>query len=212
MKHLKILGLAVVAAMALTAFVGVGTAAAGPTELYVGHTTAGNTDNTGGVEIHATIAAGTSALLSDTSGELADTCKASTVLGKTTNTTATTLDGNISSLTWGECDFPTKTLTGKEGSLDITYVGDKNADGQGDGTVTGTGSEVTVLVFGFIDCIYGTGAGTHLGTLSGSTAGHASLAINATIELQSGGFGCPETTKWVANYTVTTPTGLNVRE
>ena len=31
------------------------------------------------------------------------------------------------------------------------------------------------------------------------------------INLQSG-FFCPETTKWVANYTVTTPTGLNGRQ
>src|SRR4051794_27258140 len=102
MKHLKILGLALVAAAALTAVVGMGTAAANPTELYIGHTTAGKTDNTGGVELHSTLKTGTSALLSDTSGELADTCKVSTVAGTTTNTTANPLDGNISALTWGE--------------------------------------------------------------------------------------------------------------
>jgi hypothetical protein len=206
MKHLKMLGLAAVAATALMAFIGVGTAAAGPTELYAGHVT-----QEAGLTIHSTLAVGTSAKLSDTSGELADTCKGSTVHGTTSNTTAAQVTGEIKSLTWSECNFPTVTLT--NGSLDITYVGDQNGDGQGDGTVTGTGSVVTVKVFGLFDCKYGTGAGTHLGTLFGTTAGTTTLSINATVLEQAPHvFGCPETTKWVANYTVTSPLGLNVRQ
>jgi hypothetical protein len=211
MKHLKTFGLAIVTAMALTVFVGVGGAVAGPTELYIGHTTAGNANGTGGVATHWTLKSGTSATQSDTSGELADTCKASTIASTTGQTTASLVSGTITSLTWGECTFPTKTVT--NGALDITYVGDKNGDGQGDGTVTGTASVVTTLTFGLFDCRYGTGAGTHLGTLSGSTAGPAALSINATInEVSPHVFGCPETTKWVANYSVTSPLGLNVRQ
>ena len=70
--------------------------------------------------------------------------------------------------------------------------------------------KVYVEVFGFLDCIYGTKA-SHLGLLTGSTASHARVEINGVIPLVTGAF-CPETTKWVANYTVTTPTGLNVRQ
>ena len=198
MKYLKMLGLAAVAAAALTAFLGAGTASAESTELFAGATTLSS-----GATIDSSLTTGTSALLSDTSGELADTCKGSTVEGKTTNTTGSPITGSISNLTWSTCAFTTKTIT--NGSLDITKIAGTN-----DGTVTGTGSEVTVLVFGFIDCVYGTGAGTHLGTLDGVTSGNATLDIKATINLVSGGFGCPETTKWVANYTVTTPAALNV--
>lgn len=205
MKHLKMLGLLAVAATALLALVGVGTASAHPTELYTGHTTANS-----GLTLHAVLDTGTTALLTDTSGELADTCKESTVNVKTTGkaTEEGEIHGEIETLTWGGCTWTTKTLT--NGSLDITDIGDVNGDGQGDGTVTGTASRVTVQVFGFLDCVYGTGAGTHLGTLTGSTAGHATMDINATVKLQEGAF-CPETTKWVAKYEVTSPTGLNVR-
>lgn len=208
MKHLKMFGLAAVAAAAMMAFVGVGTAAAGPTELFVNHVTAGATDNTGGVTIHATLASGTSAVLSDTSGELADTCKGSTVHGVTHNTTAERVTGDIEALTWENCNWSTETLN--EGDLSVTYVGDVNGDGVNDGTVFGTGSEVEVEVFGFIPCLYGTEEGTHLGTLTGSTEGHAKMDINAMINKLGGSGFCPETTRWVASYTVTTPTGLTV--
>lgn len=197
MKHLKMLGLAAVAAAALMALVGAGTATAETSELFSGATTLSS-----GTTIKSSLKAGTSALLSDTSGELADTCKGSTVEGKTTNTTGSPVTGNISTLDWNECNWTTTTLV--NGSLSITKIA-----GGSNGTVSGSGSKVTVQVFGFLDCIYGTGAGTHLGTLDGVTSGNATMTINATVKLQEGAF-CPETTKWVATYLVTSPTGLNV--
>jgi hypothetical protein len=201
-----------VATAALMLFGVVDPAYAGPTELYAGHTTAGNSNNTGGVAIHATLKSGTSSLLGDTEGELFHTCNMGTLAGTTKHTTATTVDAAVSSLTWGStfnCTGVTKTLA--TGSLDITYVGDQNGDGQGDGTVSGTGLQFTVLLFGTLDCVYGSGSGTYLGILSGSTSSHASLTINAPLQRQSG-VGCPETVKWSANYVVTSPTGLNVRQ
>lgn len=174
------------------------------TELFEGGTTLEKE-----AALNLTLTSGSSALQSDTSGELADTCKGSTVGGNTTSTTAGEITLAIETLDWSSCTWTTTTLA--KGSLDIKYVGDINGDGQGDGTVTGTGTEVTNQVFGFLDCVYGTGAGTHLGTLTGSAAGHATISINAMIKLVSGAF-CPETTKWVASYTVTSPTGLNVRQ
>jgi hypothetical protein len=199
MKHLKMLGLAAIAATALMAFLGAGIASAETTELFSGATTQG-----ANTVIKSSLSSGTSATLSDTSGELADTCKGSTVEGKTSNATGSPVSGSISSLTWSTCTFTTNTIT--NGSLSIT-----KKSGTNDGTVTGNGSVVTVVVFGLFDCLYGTGAGTHLGTLDGVTSGNATLAINATVlEQGSHKFGCPETTKWVANYTVTSPTTLNV--
>ena len=197
MKHLKMLGLAAIAAAALTAFLGAGTASAETTELFGGATTLSS-----GSTISSSLESGSSAQLSDTSGELADTCKGSTVEGKTTNTTGSNVGGSINTLDWANCTWTTNTLA--NGSLSITKKASSN-----DGTVTGSGSQVTVQVFGFLDCTYGTGAGTHLGTLDGVTSGNATLAINAVINLESGAF-CPETTKWVANYVVTSPTSLNV--
>ena len=161
----------------------------------------GSTVNSGAT-ITSSLTSGTSALLTDTSGETADTCKGSTVGVTTTNTTDSPVAGFISTLFWSSCTWTTESLT--NGNLAIT----KNA-GTNDGTVTGTGSRVTVMVLGFLHCVYGTGEGTHLGTLDGVSSGNATLAINATIQLREGKF-CPESIKWVANYVVTSPTALNV--
>ena len=72
MKYLKILGLAAVAAMALTAFMGAGTASA--TGLWK-YTTPSENDTLGvGTTITASLEAGTSAVLRDTGGLANDTC------------------------------------------------------------------------------------------------------------------------------------------
>ena len=199
MKKFKMLGLAVFATAAITSLLGAATASAETTELFSGVSTLSS-----GQVITASLASGTSATLVDTSEGLVDTCKGSTVSYKTTNTTGPQVNGSISTLDWTNCTFTTTTLVG--GGLAFT----KRA-GTNDATVSGSGTEVTVLAFGFIDCIYGTGSGgTHLGTLDGVSSGNAVVDINATINLQTDEFGCPETTKWIATYTVTSPTALNV--
>jgi hypothetical protein len=183
MKYVKMLGLAAMAAMALMAF-GAGTASA--STLY----------STGvkvaeGTELHATLESGTTATLSTTDGKtLVDTCSSSTVKGKVSYPGGVA-SGAIESLTWGGCTVTTDTLT--NGSLSINNSG----------AVTGSGSVVTVN-FGGVSCRYGTGGGTALGTL---TTGK--LAVNAVINEQAPtSFICPDTTKWVANYTVTSPHDL----
>jgi hypothetical protein len=197
MKHLKIHSLAAIVATALMAFLGAGTAAAESTELFSGGSTASS-----GAATKYSLFSGTFLIFSNTSGEVITTCNG-TIETKTTNTTGTSVSGNISTLDWTTCTFPTTTLS--NGSLSIA-----SKAGTNDGTVTGTGSKMTIEAFGLFDCVYGTGAGTHLGTLDGVTAGNARLPVNAAIILQEPKFGCPETAKWVANYTVTSPTALNV--
>ena len=189
MKYVKMLGLAAMAAMALMAF-GAGTASAAKTLTSTG------VKLNAPVTIHATLEAGTSALLSTTDSKtLVDTCKVSTVEGTTTNSD-TPITGHIEILSWGEpadCSVTTDTLT--KGDLTIHE----------DGTVTGAGSVVTVNFSG-VSCRYGTGTGTDLGKLE-----TGKLAINAVInEQEPKAFLCPDTTRWVANYTVTSPHDLSL--
>ena len=191
MKYLKMLGLAAVAAMALMAF-------AGPASATQLTAPAGTVVKTGTV-IHATLKSKNSALLSDTSGFIQNTCTISTVSGKTSNESGATITGNIEALTFESCTRPTKTL--KLGTLHIAT----------NGTVTGSGSEVETEVAGGGICVYGTGTGTHLGTLTNaaSATSHASLVINAVLPLKEtiSGF-CTSDARWKAEYTVTSPTGL----
>lgn len=195
MKHIKMLGLAAIAALGLMAFVGAGTASA----------TTLSTDSAGtvkygvGTEIHSTLEAGTSAELLDTSGGLIATCTESTTKGSIETATGTWVGGKISSLTWGGCSQPTKTLAA--GSLEIMQT-------SGDaGEVVGKASEVTLSVFG-VSCVYGTKEGTKLGTITGGEA--PKLAIEATLPRISGGFLCPSTGVWHAHYIVTSPHALHV--
>jgi RHS repeat-associated protein len=185
MKYVKMLGLAAMAAMALMAF-GAGSASAASSLYSTG------VQVPAGTELHASLEAGTSALLSSTDGKtLVDTCTGSTVAGTVEYPAGGDAKGSIGSLTWGGCTVTTDTLT--NGALSVSSSG----------AVTGTGSVVTVN-FGGVSCRYGTGAGTSLGTL---TTGK--LAVNAVINEQAPtSFICPDTTKWVANYTVTSPHDL----
>jgi hypothetical protein len=192
MKYLKILGLAAMAAMALTAFVGAGTASAET----LWYTTADGTLDTlkVGSEIDASLEAGTSAILKDQSSTTIDTCTSSTVKGKV-ESNGTPASGKVSSLTFGGCSHTTKVIA--PGSLTISPTG----------AVTSAEAEVTVVstVFG-ASCIAKTGSGTSIGTLKDapSSTGHATLTINASLSM-----GICGTATWTGSYTVTTPTGLH---
>jgi hypothetical protein len=192
MKHLKIIGLAAVAAMALMAFAA-GSASA--TTLEIG----GETQK-GGVEISASIAPGGSAILEDTNKLTQDTCTASTAVGTTTTITAASVGGPISSLTFSGCTHTTHVLA--NGSLSVSRSGSPT-----NGTVTSAGAEVTVksTVFG-VSIVCKTGTGTDIGTLTGVPSGHATMDINAVVNCGS----FVPTAKWTGTYTVTSPTGLGV--
>jgi hypothetical protein len=194
MKYMKMLGLAAVAAMALMAFAGTASA----TELYSGATTL-----KAGTVIDASLTG--SAILETTGGTVLNTCTGGTVKGKTANNggPAETVKGNIEELTWTGCTR--ETITTKPGALEIHHIA-----GTKDGTVIGSGSEVTINGLFGTSCVYGTGPGTHLGTLKGTTAGDATLAIKATVPLTIPNWLCPSTAVWNANYTVTQPTPLHV--
>ena len=196
MKHVKMLGLAAVAAMALMAFVGASAASA--TELYSGATTLKS-----GTTIEASLS-GTASLLTTDRKTTLDTCTKGAVKGKTTNTGSSTeaVKGNIESLTWEECTEPTKTIT--VGTLQISWTSGQN------GTLAAgtTATEVTVETTVFGSCVFTIGSGVTIGTLTGSTTSNAKLAVNAIATRKSG--LCPASAIWEGTYIVTNPKPLHV--
>ncbi len=201
MKRMKKLSLAVMAAAALMALGGAGTASA--TVLYNGATKLGV-----GSVIDFSLAPGGSGLMVDTKGTSLDTCKTTTI--KLTLTSAgsstTTTKGEISELTQSNCTIPTKTA--KLGSGEIHHIA-----GTTNGVVTSS-SEIayTINTILFGECIYGVMAGTTLGTLTGGNP--PTFHSNASVKKLSGSnAACPETGKWTGTYVGTEPAGdLHVEE
>ncbi|HEY5942305.1 MAG TPA: hypothetical protein VIT89_05515 [Solirubrobacterales bacterium] len=193
MKYLKMLGIAAVAAMALTAFAA---SSSGATTLEVG-----GVPKNEKVEITASLKSGTSTTLSRTDGSLANTCTASHLSGSTESPfTGTRVTGPVSSLSFSSCDRPV--TVDKAGKLYVEHIA-----GTTNGTVFSEEAEVTVgSIFGTLTCR--TFEGTDIGTLTGGKEGHATLHIDAVLNC---GFAVPSAT-WKGTYTVTSPTGLGVTE
>lgn len=153
-----------------------------------------------GTKIGGGLKSGTTARFTS-GGSTLVTCTGSSIGGTTSNESGATVSGNISELTWNGCSQTTKTVA--NGALQIAWTSGSN------GTVSGTGSEVTVAIFG-MSCTYGTGGGTHLGTLTGGE--EPTLAISATVPRIAGGFLCPASASWDAEYVITEPHALFVAE
>ena len=197
MKYVKMLGLAALAA-ALMAFVVAGTASA-TTLTGAGGTTLGTgtsiaAENEGTVTLHPPI------------GDIE--CKKSSVSGKTSNAggAGVEVEGAIEALSFTECNATVTVLA--KGSLKIKGTGSNN------GSLTSSGTEVTVEFAGF-HCIFKT-SNTGLGTVTGSatTGGNATLDISATIPRTGGRSGafCGSTAQWTGAYKVTSPSTLNMDE
>lgn len=182
MKHLKIIGLAVMAAAALMAFAG--NASAAPPVL----TSPSGTEYTGTLTSTATES------LKLEAGFATDTCTTSTVSGKV-ETNTTVASGKITTLEFGSCAFTTDVLS--KGSLEVKSGGEVRA----------IGSEVTVSTLG-TSCVYGGGTGTKLGSLTGGKP--AKLTVAASLPKISGGFLCANPASWTGKYSVTTPDTLLV--
>jgi hypothetical protein len=199
MKYVKMVGLAVVAAMALMAFAGAGTASA--SVLCKTATNPCTSAYPNGETIEATLEGGT-ATLRNTESSIVNTCTSSTVSGSLTNGSSTaTARGAVATtgLIFGGCvDEPTKTITAGEIEIHAT-------DDNGNGTVTAKGVTVTMPLFG-VSCAYGAGTGIDLGTYTESTK---TIHITAVVQRSSDGnvFLCPATAVWEANYVITKPSG-----
>jgi hypothetical protein len=190
MRYLKMLGLAALSAMAMTAFAG-GSASATTLEV-------GGVGKNSSVAFGASLKSGTSMVLRQTDGSFWKTCTTSTFAGKTEGFFTGSSVGAKLTLTFGNCTHETKVDNG--GTLTFEYAGATNA------TVRSSGASVTIYSTTFGATLNCTTNNTHLGTLMGTAVGHASLKVNAVINC---GFFIPSA-KWEAEYSFTSPTGLGV--
>lgn len=208
MKYLKMLGLAAVAAAALMAFVGAGTASAKEGVLCSTTSNPCNSKWAANTVLDFSLKTGTSAVLTnEANGEVLDTCKGSgtTVQGKlTANPNATgTATGEITSLQWKECTFTTTTVAGFNGALTVERIA-----GTSNGTVRADGeTRVTINTVLFGSCVYGVTSGAHLGVITegkGTAATFKAEKAKAS-RLTGSAFACPEKSLWTAEYVLTSP-------
>lgn len=205
MKYIKMLGLAAIAAAALMAWVGAGTASAATltSPSCVGaHCAIGtviHAENEGHVTLHPPIGA--------------ITCKTSTVEGVTTTTgggvPTQTVQGNVTALSFSDhaknCNDGEAVVTVlQKGTLEIHSLGG------GVATLTSSGTIVTIVYKGF-HCIFSTN-NTDIGKVTDSnvTKSTATFDIEATIPRTGGtsGIFCGTTAQWTGFYKITKPDPL----
>jgi hypothetical protein len=186
MKYVKILGLAAIAAAALMAFVGAGTASA---TVLCSTTTSPCPEAQKfpkGTRLEFSLASGSSLVWVNGANTL-ETCKGAVLKSDITNpgSGASTVTSSNNALQFSECTF-NNSFT-KLGGLEI-----HNISGTSNGTVTATGEVGWTFnnpLFG--SCIYGWTNGAVLGTITEGKP--ATLDFNTTIERLSGSaFACPE--------------------
>jgi hypothetical protein len=188
MKRLKMLGLTALAAMALAVFAA---SSASATTLEVG-----GTKQNGSVVFTASLHEG-HLIWARTDGSFANSCLEIHMAGDTQTFTGSTVTAPLDSLSFTNC-IRSATVH-KAGTLHIAHIGGTN------GTVSSSGDEITMpSPFGTLNCK--TGAGSHLGTLTGTASGHATIHFNAVVNC---GFLVPSAT-WKGTLKVTSPTGLGV--
>jgi hypothetical protein len=201
MKHVKLLGLIAVAAMALMALLGVGTASA----------TVLCKTATGGLEcgeawkysgtLKGTLAPGTSAVLWDTSNNVLNTCTGGSAEGTASaGGASSTVTGTapLSSLSLTGCSSTAEVVKGCEGEI-------HSISGTSSGTATLKGCEVKVTIFG-VSCVYGPGEGVDVGVVEEGGSG-AAAAVREVVSKQEGGFLCPSTAVSEASVVRTAPEG-----
>jgi hypothetical protein len=197
MKNLKLVGVAVLATMALTALIGASSANA--TALYNGATKLG---------VGSTFDWSTrfrAEIVSTAETQVLDECD-STVKGSITNAggAGVEVQGNISELNWTNCTVPTSTDV--KGGLKVADLGGTKGTVRSNAEI---GVTMNTIFFGV--CRYGVASGSHLGTITSSAAGTAGFNINAVTEKQAGSeFACPVTVRFVAELVSTTPDNARV--
>jgi hypothetical protein len=210
MKKLKMLGVAVVAVTALMAF-GAGTASATPTALCEEKTTVNglpicepNHLYPAGTRIHAELEEGTRLLIATPLGVVE--CKKSTIDAFTEWETEIPFGAIVNALTFGECtkgpeEVEVKTII--KGTLDIEVI--DIPEWTHDGTLTLTGTEITVLFKGSgAHCRYDPG---HTGILTGGPM--ATIDWFGPLVKTGGNALCPAANaNWNGFYTVTSPEPL----
>ena len=140
----------------------------------------------------------------ETGGGVLTTCTSGTIKAATANVGGVneTVGAPINNLVWGAVGAACTrgVVNVLLGSLEMHAIA--NTD---NATLTGIGTEITLEALG-LSCTYGFGAGTHLGTITGGK--EPAIDVNTTLAKTAGGFLCPVTVKWTAEYTVKEPKPL----
>ena len=196
--------------MALTAFLGAGSASATvlcKTSLTEG-CAAANWDYSSGTTIDATI----DESVNLSAGFAQITCTQGTVHGFTSNTgggsSTTTVTGNATAtFVLNSCTPECTKIEVTEGTLEIHHI-----SGTDNGTLTASGF-TAVLTCSGITCKYITGNNLDMGTLTGSTASrpNATMDIDANLTKEEGSsFLCNGSATWKGSYWITSPTPLYI--
>jgi len=197
MKHLKLIGIAAVAAIALIAFPA-GAGADSTVFCTVQESPCPEANRwAAGTELDFSIPSGSSAVLKDTSGNELDKCTGSTAKGKLEKAEGVT--GPVESLTWSGCTFTTKTTLAHK--LEV-----ENIAGTHNGKVTSDGGfEITIEHPLYGSCIYGVASEVTVGELKEGKP--ATFVANAVATRFGSNSNCPSTARWTGNYTLTEPAG-----
>ena len=141
---------------------------------------------------------GTASLTSTSTGTTYHTCTSGAIVAKTSNTGGSAQSVSASTLdTFGGCSSTVDPIKG--GSLQFHWI-----SGGDNAIVTSSETEVTTNVFG--SCIFGTGAGTTLGTYIGSSTTPV-LTVHAVMKRLNACFG-PAEAEFNATYHTTKPIPL----
>ena len=208
MKRLKVFGLAAVAAMALTAFLGASSASA--TVLCTTTPAAGTACGTGWHVDELVASLTGSFFVRTTSGSVQYTCTVgSWTATKTATGSATTTPVDTvakANMTWGpvgeSCTTTLDTVAG--GTLEVHWIG-----GTDNGTVTATGFEWTTVVAG-VTCVFGLEGTQSVGDLTGGAP--AVMHVGVVVVKKSGSFVCPPTQVLEGTFQVTNHTAVYVVE
>jgi hypothetical protein len=192
MNYLKMISLAAIAAVAITALIA-GNASATTLEI-------GGVVQSGAVMIQAESTAPT--VIADTGGFAFNTCSKSSFSGTTSVFSGAKVTGSLSELSFTTCTKSPVNVDNK-GGLYIEWE-----SGTTSGTVFAENTQWTIPMSSGFTLTCSTGSGTTLGTLDGvkSTSEHATLTVNAILNC---GFLLPSAT-WKGTYKVSSPTGLGV--
>lgn len=204
MRVLKTLGLAVIAASALIALGGTGTASATVLCSTTAEPCPEGQKWPNETALDFSVASGGS-FLWENAGTVIDTCKGVTLRTHIANAggASSTVSTSNKELLWSNCTFPTKTQM--LGGLEI-----HKESGTSNGAVTASEEinwTINTILWG--SCIYAWKAGRGFGTLTEGNP--AILHVNSTIEKVSGSnAACPATGTLVGTLTLTAPTGTTL--
>lgn len=209
MRYLKMLGLAAIAAAALSAVWGAGSASATVLcrtyTIPCGEFWAWPTE----ITLKSSLEPGSSLVIRDTAGNVLTTCTGSSLESKITKkgSAVETVVLKNEKVSPGECTSTTHVVA--NGELEVHYAPSPNNTR---GTLTLKGTKITITRFG-VGCNIVAGAGSDIGTVTapGPPNEHATLDVEGVLFVEAESILCPGHVVLEAKFNVTEPTRVYVK-